>query len=275
MRSPKDTVLLTAWVLCLIIVNGSLGQNVATTSTIRSTSTATAGSTQVCADKISDCHVYGQSACSGVYETWARLNCAAFCAFCIPATTLPPPCTNYLDNCESYGTDTCTTPEYVAWALSNCRAYCRFCTAEQLAELDARKTTIPPELCIDKLDCEMYGEYICKDAAYAGWAATNCPLYCSFCKGIPTPPKPCVDTQPDCPLYGTDVCSDPDYTVWVKDHCSKFCGLCGAKTSTTSRSDTTETSHSTMRTPPRLPTPPLPSAPPLKTRTTKIPKPGE
>ncbi|CAG5128552.1 unnamed protein product [Candidula unifasciata] len=240
---PSQELILTVCILCLVNVVSS-GFPVRSTHTSQTTSKITSKTTSQttrqtasqttfrtpaaeCLDKIPDCQVYGQGACSGDYETWARQNCAATCGFCIPVTTQPPPCTDFLDNCESYGKTTCETAEYVSWALTNCRAYCRFCTAAQLTELDARKTTIPPELCLDKLDCDMYGDYICKDKDYAGWATTNCPLYCGFCKGIPTPPKPCVDTQPDCPLYGSDVCSNPEYTTWVKDHCAKFCGLCG------------------------------------------------
>ena len=34
-----------------------------------------------CLDKV-DCRLYGQSACSGSYEHWAKDNCPNFCGFC-------------------------------------------------------------------------------------------------------------------------------------------------------------------------------------------------
>ena len=34
-----------------------------------------------CVDKV-DCRLYGQSACTGSYEHWAKDNCASYCGFC-------------------------------------------------------------------------------------------------------------------------------------------------------------------------------------------------
>lgn len=184
-----------------------------------------------CEDALPDCESYGKGSCSGVYEAWARKNCQVYCGFCDPPPTEAPPCIDTIDNCAGYGNASCKA--YVSWAKANCRLYCRYCTEEQLKEIDSRTTTvatIPPELCVDKLECRYYGNSICSDPNYTGWAQNNCPLYCNYCTGVPTPPKPCMDVQPDCPSYGSDVCYDPQYTVWVQDHCPKFCGLCGSVT---------------------------------------------
>ena len=49
--------------------------------------------------------------------------------------------------------------------------------------------TTPAPACEDKMDnCQAYGEKVCKDPTYHGWAEDNCRYYCAgfapgFCSG--------------------------------------------------------------------------------------------
>jgi len=44
--------------------------------------TTTSSSSLACADKLSNCGAYGQEACEGQYEPWAKDNCRKTCNLC-------------------------------------------------------------------------------------------------------------------------------------------------------------------------------------------------
>lgn len=177
-----------------------------------------------CADQIENCAAFGSTSCSGQYEQWARDNCALTCAYCVGPATTPPPCVDVLDNCDSYGTESCTNADYSAWANENCRRTCRLCSAEVLAQLDALTTQLPPERCVDVVDCRLYGQSACT-GDYASWAEENCMNYCGICQGADNS-KPCLDSRPNCDQYDKDMCTNPQYAIWVEDNCPQHCGKC-------------------------------------------------
>ncbi|XP_013415041.1 uncharacterized protein LOC106176982 isoform X1 [Lingula anatina] len=80
------------------------------------------GGPSTCADKLSNCAAYGDEACTGVYEDWAKENCAKTCNFCGGSST----CADKLSNCAAYGDEACTGV-YEAWAKENCAKTCNFC----------------------------------------------------------------------------------------------------------------------------------------------------
>ncbi|KAL4231592.1 hypothetical protein ACF0H5_009172 [Mactra antiquata] len=178
-----------------------------------------------CVDKIDSCWNMPQSNCLAPYEAWAQDNCANRCGYCNGPTTPAPPCVNKLPNCESYDKSTCSNPDYQSWAGENCRYYCRLCPQSELDRLDAITTTVRPEDCVDKVDCRQYGTNACS-GQFKAWSQDNCPNYCGYCTGIPTPPPTCEDKIPNCKAYNPDTCTNPDYKLWVEDNCKKYCGLC-------------------------------------------------
>lgn len=45
-------------------------------------------------------------------------------------------------------------------------------------------TVAPPTAapsCVDKLNCQEYGQYVCRQP-YLDWAQANCRKYCNFCR---------------------------------------------------------------------------------------------
>ena len=44
----------------------------------------------------------------------------------------------------------------------------------------APQTAAPNRQCVDKLNCQEYGQYVCKQP-YLDWAQANCRKYCNFC----------------------------------------------------------------------------------------------
>ena len=44
----------------------------------------------------------------------------------------------------------------------------------------APQTAAPNTQCVDKLNCQEYGQYVCKQP-YLDWAQANCKKYCTFC----------------------------------------------------------------------------------------------
>lgn len=191
--------------------------------------TLAGGYDPACKDAIKDCKNYGQDSCKGVYLTWAQKNCEATCGFCRPLPTQPPPCVDALPNCADFETSTCTSPTYRPWAEENCRKYCRLCSASQLNSADAlttMPTTLPPSLCVDKVDCTLYGQDACNVNVYGTWGQENCPKYCGICQGIATPPPLCADKSPSCSLYQSDLCSNAGFDAFVKENCLKFCNRC-------------------------------------------------
>ncbi|XP_041368758.1 uncharacterized protein LOC121383059 [Gigantopelta aegis] len=178
-----------------------------------------------CVDKLANCKLFGQSSCVGEYAPWAKQNCKNFCKFCIGPTTPAPECKDVLPNCAAYDKASCTNSVYKNWAETKCRRFCRLCPQNVLAVLDTMTTTVPPTSCVDKLECKQYGQSSCK-GLYVGWARSNCPNYCGFCKGIPTPPGLCKDKIPNCNRYAKDSCTNPAFKLWAHDNCKMFCGFC-------------------------------------------------
>ncbi|XP_046332904.1 uncharacterized protein LOC124115812 [Haliotis rufescens] len=82
-----------------------------------------------CTDFLPNCDSYADSACTGTYESWARVKCARRCGFCgsPPPASPPPLCKDHLDNCNQFQADTCTNSFYRKWAEDNCRKSCGFC----------------------------------------------------------------------------------------------------------------------------------------------------
>jgi len=183
-----------------------------------------------CRDAIDNCKNYGSDSCRGVYLEWANKNCEATCGFCKPLPTQPPACVDKLPNCETFDDQACVDQTYRAWAEENCRRHCRLCTASQLASIDrmtTQPTTIPPFLCVDKVDCTMYGRDACSVDKYGTWGQENCARYCGICQGVATPPPLCVDKNPDCARYQSDLCSNAGFSSFVDENCRKFCNRCG------------------------------------------------
>lgn len=191
----------------------------------------------VCQDKIDNCSQYGLTVCT-TYQPWARDHCSAYCGFCIAPSTTPLPCADKIDDCESYGQNVCSEPRYIAWVLENCRYFCRQCSDEQLANADSKTTTLPPPLCVDKLDtCVRYSQDVC--TTYKRWAQENCRYYCRLCTQeqlliadskttttttIGTPAIPCKDNLPHCDVYGDDICTT--YPSWAEVNCRAYCRFC-------------------------------------------------
>ncbi|XP_052705708.1 uncharacterized protein LOC128181373 [Crassostrea angulata] len=191
----------------------------------------------VCQDKIDNCSQYGLTVCT-TYQPWARDHCSAYCGFCIAPSTTPLPCADKIDDCESYGQHVCSEPRYIAFVLENCRYFCRQCSDEQLANADSKTTTLPPPLCVDKLDtCVRYSQDVC--TTYKRWAQENCRFYCRLCSQeqlliadskttttttIGTPAIPCKDNLPHCDVYGDDICTT--YPSWAEVNCRAYCRFC-------------------------------------------------
>ncbi|XP_048777058.2 mucin-2-like [Ostrea edulis] len=176
-----------------------------------------------CEDKISNCAGYGGDVCN-TYRIWSVKNCARFCLFChdigtssttttfnVPSTTTqttptqPPTtrvytvCEDKVDECSSYGPDTCF--KYASWAAVQSPKFCVFCEpttttgiATTTTETTAAATTITttttsrpaatsPPVCADVAEnCQDFGPIICfQNQTYA---EANCRVYCNFC----TPP---------------------------------------------------------------------------------------
>ncbi|XP_012940835.1 putative tyrosinase-like protein tyr-3 [Aplysia californica] len=183
-----------------------------------------------CRDKINNCKNYGADSCTGIYKEWAQNNCESTCGFCKSLPTQPPQCVDKRSDCQDFDDSACTDPSYRSWAEDNCRRHCRLCTASQLMALDAmttRATTLPPNLCVDKVDCTRYGQDACSVDKYGKWGQENCARYCGICQGVATPPPLCVDKNPDCARYQSDLCTNPGFSSFAEENCRKFCNKCG------------------------------------------------
>ncbi|KAH3811553.1 mucin-2-like isoform X2 [Dreissena polymorpha] len=82
-----------------------------------------------CGNKLGEtCDYYGDSACVGLFEPWARANCALRCGYC----DYKEPCVDRLSYCNLYDlVDACTT--YEGWARHNCKASCNKCAGPSTA----------------------------------------------------------------------------------------------------------------------------------------------
>ncbi|KAK3611253.1 hypothetical protein CHS0354_003882 [Potamilus streckersoni] len=177
-----------------------------------------------CKDQLDNCYSFSKEYCRAPYEQWAKDYCANTCGFCIGPTTPALPCTDNITNCESYGTNVCTDLNYRTWANKNCRYTCRLCADGFIYTT----TTLAPEKCVDKVECRRYGNTACS-GQYKDWSHDNCPMYCGYCQGIPTPPPACVDKIPNCQGYEKTVCTSPTYQQWAEDNCRNYCGFCTAQ----------------------------------------------
>ncbi|XP_052100630.1 mucin-2-like isoform X2 [Mytilus californianus] len=179
-----------------------------------------------CKDKLPNCFAFKKDSCKAPYEKWAHDYCPLYCGFCQGPPTPAPACEDTKSDCDSYQKSVCTDDVYRQWSYDNCRYYCRLCTPAQLALKDSQITTLPPALCVDKLDdCKLYGKDSCT-GEYSGWAKENCRRFCGFCVGLPTPAPPCRDVIPNCNRYQKNTCTDIKYKGWAEENCNKFCGFC-------------------------------------------------
>ncbi|XP_063433373.1 mucin-2-like isoform X3 [Mytilus trossulus] len=179
-----------------------------------------------CKDKLPNCFAFKKESCLAPYEKWAQDYCPNYCGFCVGPPTPAPACEDTKTDCQSYQKSVCTDDAYRQWSYDNCRYYCRLCTPAQLAMKDSQVTTLPPALCVDKLDdCKLYGKSSCT-GEYSSWAKENCRRYCGFCVGLPTPAPPCRDVIPNCNRYQKDTCTSMKYKGWAEENCNKYCGFC-------------------------------------------------
>lgn len=209
-----------------------------------------------CIDLEDNCDEYDPDMCTK-YQPWAKANCRSFCGFCQGVTPSRQPCVDTIGNCREYGHEICSSLSFKRWTNQHCARFCELCgedinsTTTSLPSTTTSTTTqtttsyaIPNLSCYDKEhNCESFGgRDMC--TSYQPWAKANCELYCGFCNGPATPPKPCVDKVDNCREYGHDLCSSPAFTLWVKQHCARFCDLCDVNISSNSTSEipvTTET----------------------------------
>ncbi|CAC5419041.1 unnamed protein product [Mytilus coruscus] len=104
-------------------------------------------------------------------------------------------CEDKLDNCLSFGNDSCVG-KYEVFARENCNRYCGYCQG----------APTPAPACEDKkTDCEKYPKSTCTDQRYKQWAYDNCYYYCRLCtpeqlrikdSQITTIPPACSQPQP-------------------------------------------------------------------------------
>ncbi|GFO24026.1 collagen alpha-5(vi) chain [Plakobranchus ocellatus] len=145
--------------------------------------TSAPSGTGACADKLQDCYLYGQSACTDAqYSAWARENCASFCGFC--GTTQSGVCADKLPNCQDYSSDSCVG-SYTSWAQFNCAKTCGYCSGSGgVGVTQTSFTGSGTATCVDKLpDCAQYDDASCR-APYEQWALDNCPLRCNLCNQL-------------------------------------------------------------------------------------------
>ncbi|XP_052788878.1 uncharacterized protein LOC128223643 [Mya arenaria] len=143
-----------------------------TTTTTTEPTTTTLPPEPTCED-LEDCAVYGYDyACTGNFDSWAKVNCRKFCGYCTAATTTPvvtPTCED-LEDCSVYGHDYACSSQYEEWARTTCPKFCGYCTA-------------PPTntTCEDLEDCSLYGKDVACSAEYKAWAKITCPKFCGYC----------------------------------------------------------------------------------------------
>ncbi|WAR30819.1 hypothetical protein MAR_033361 [Mya arenaria] len=100
-----------------------------TTTTTTEPTTTTLPPEPTCED-LEDCAVYGYDyACTGNFDSWAKVNCRKFCGYCTAATTTPvvtPTCED-LEDCSVYGHDYACSSQYEEWARTTCPKFCGYC----------------------------------------------------------------------------------------------------------------------------------------------------
>ncbi|PVD30619.1 hypothetical protein C0Q70_09892 [Pomacea canaliculata] len=93
-------------------------------TTSEQTELSTTSSTE-CGDRLQNCTHYLEEYCCGIYEPWAKHNCASYCGFC----GVPPPrkCTDSIEYCDREPDDLCTNPNYRLFRMENCAGFCKLC----------------------------------------------------------------------------------------------------------------------------------------------------
>ncbi|KAK6186004.1 hypothetical protein SNE40_008123 [Patella caerulea] len=172
------------------------------------------------------CRHYGRGSCSGMYESWAKANCAQFCGFCVDPNATPEPCIDNITNCAQYTQEICTNKDYRIWTEDNCRKFCGLCGADYTTPaIPVHTTRQPPTVsgnCTNAQDdCDHYLDSACV-GAYAPWASQHCALRCGYCPE----PEPCFDRIDFCAQYTSDICTDDRYFVWARINCRKYCRHC-------------------------------------------------
>ncbi|XP_060580119.1 mucin-2-like isoform X2 [Ruditapes philippinarum] len=76
-----------------------------------------------CTDKLDNCISYPDEKCVGIYEPWARSQCAYRCGYCEDFL----PCEDANPDCDKFPPESCTRDSFKGWARQNCRQFCNMC----------------------------------------------------------------------------------------------------------------------------------------------------
>ncbi|GFN83440.1 kielin/chordin-like protein isoform x2 [Plakobranchus ocellatus] len=183
-----------------------------------------------CLDKAADCRRSGAEGCQGIYEPYARANCARYCGFCINPEDLNKECKDKIDNCDEYQADLCTNPLYTIFAEDNCQKFCNLCnsgprpvfTGTTSSSINPAATDPTNTSCADKVNyCWSEPDANCF-GIYEPWSKVNCPFRCGFCDEKPK----CEDLLTYCAQYDSSVCTDDYYAGWARKNCRATCNLC-------------------------------------------------
>ncbi|XP_062586598.1 uncharacterized protein LOC134248186 [Saccostrea cucullata] len=184
-----------------------------------------------CTDELGtrECLRYKDEDCVGVYETWARANCALRCGYC-PIKRLP--CVDNINYCSDFGADVCHQDVYGQYMRENCRKTCNFCRVptEYLVSTSTwtatpeQTTTYNPaqEWCSDRRYCWRYPAEKCV-GFYENWFRKNCPYRCGYCPNLL---PPCEDLDPSCEAYSLEACTNLTYRAYMRENCRKRCNEC-------------------------------------------------
>ncbi|XP_071090441.1 uncharacterized protein [Haliotis cracherodii] len=190
-----------------------------------------------CKDNLTTCSSYEHASCTGPYEDWARVHCAASCGFCIPITS-PFECVDKNPLCDSMNSDLCTNPMFTGFVRNNCLKFCNWCPG------GVTTTTIPKIGCYDDFErCDEFGTSTC--LKYPEWSNIYCQKYCGFCTSnttegttvattttaAPTPshaPGDCYDRL-DCSSYNIHTSCCGSYETWARWNCAARCKFCKVK----------------------------------------------
>uniref|UniRef100_A0A8W8IXA3 ShKT domain-containing protein n=1 Tax=Magallana gigas TaxID=29159 RepID=A0A8W8IXA3_MAGGI len=174
-----------------------------------------------CVDALSNCDVFNYTRIcdrDGIYATWAKQNCRAYCGYCTVMTTTVP-CVDALQNCDVYNyTRICDRDGiYATWAKQNCGAYCGHCT-----NLQANASTVPDPGATNSFTV---------DTSIVQTTASNLPdpgatNTFTVDMSIMTTTIPCVDVLPNCDEYQNDLCDNNLYRLFRNKNCRRFCIIC-------------------------------------------------
>ncbi|XP_060577230.1 uncharacterized protein LOC132734502 isoform X1 [Ruditapes philippinarum] len=204
-----------------------------------------------CQDMKSNCDIYDDAACTGIFESWARAHCAKRCNLCdrIATTTSgPPPMIGSTSGTSSrrpglvivsgssYKIQGIKSPVSGTCFFNNqtfnlgdhwqdtCRYDCRCIETSsntaQCQDVCPHYSSLPPSCtirqksgdCCPKLDCGNETDI----TYHPGPVNTTAIINASGCQ----------DKIPGCEYYEDVVCRGI-YEPWARDHCSLRCGYCG------------------------------------------------